>query len=460
MPGHRTDFQRLLLEAEDGRDANFERHLNPELGGLLDALGHSQRFVRGEGAVLFDDQGGRYLDCIAGYAVHAIGRSHPRMVAALGEALVSAPPNWVQFERPPLASLLARRLCERTGGELAHTVFSNSGSEAVECAIKLARRATGRNAVLHCAQAFHGLTLGALAANGNPNLREPFGELGPSEEIPFDDAAALEQALSTRRFAAVIIEPVQGKSCRALSPGYLAEASRLADAHGTILILDEVQTGVGRTGLFFAYEHDPGARPHIVTLSKALSGGFVPVGATLVRRDIWRRTFRSMSTALVHASTFQGGTLAMTAGLLTLEILEDERLADRAARHGARIRTAIEALAARHPGIASVRGRGLLVGVELRQGWFERLAESVPLLGDLARPVFAQSFVMEMLGAHRVLCMATERTTNILKFTPPLVVDDRECDWLLGAIAGTLDSIGRAPTAFGIAHALRNLARR
>ena len=227
---------------------------------MLGLTGFDRAWTRAEGALLFDDNGNEYLDCIAGYAVHGIGRSHPDMVAALRDALGSGTPNWVQFERNPLAALLAKRLSERTPGDLEHVFFSNSGTEAIECALKLARRATGRAAVLHCDMAFHGLTLGALAANGNPKLRDGFGPLGESECIPFDDLAALERALESRRFAAFLIEPVQGKSCRAASPCYLGEASRLCARFGTLLVVDEVQTGVGRTGRFLALEHDRGCR--------------------------------------------------------------------------------------------------------------------------------------------------------------------------------------------------------
>lgn len=460
MTGEMTDFRRLLHEAEEGRDTNFDGHLNPALSRYLALLGHSHDFVRGEGALLWDRDGRQYLDCIAGYAVHAIGRAHPRMRAALHEALDSRRPSWVQFERSALSALLARRLSERTGGELEHAVFSNSGSEAVECALKLARRATGRDAILHCEHSFHGLTLGALAANGNPRLREPFGSLGPSLQIPFDDLPALEEALQSRRFAACIVEPVQGKTCRALSPGYLAEAARLASMHGSLLIVDEVQTGVGRTGKFFAYEHDPGARPHIVVVSKALSGGFVPIGAALVRRDIWSSTFDSISNAFLHSSTFQGGVLAMVAGLMTIEIHDSEGLSRRAAMQGERIRSGLRALASSQPCIREIRGKGLLVGVALNRPRLQRAVDSVPRLGAMLRPLLPHAFVMELLERHRVLCLATERSTDVLKFTPPLVLEDHQCDWLLRAVDASFASVSSAPSAVAVAHAIRNLGGR
>ncbi len=457
MAESRQDFARLLNEARGGIDANYRDHGNPSFGQMIKLTGFDRTWARGEGAFLFDETGRRYVDCIAGYAVHCIGRSHPDMIAALHDALESGTPNWVQFERNPLAALLARRLSERTPGELDRVFFSNSGTEAIECAIKLARRATGRVALLHCDSAFHGLTLGALAANGNQKLREGFGPLGESESIPFDDLVALERALASRRFSAFLVEPLQGKSCRVASDGYLAEASRLCNKFGTLLIVDEVQTGIGRTGRFLALEHEPRCRPDMVVLSKALAGGFVPIGVTLVRRDTWAATFGRMSHALVHASTFQSGVLAMTAGLMTLEIHDRERLSEQAMRRGALMRNGLQECAARHSSIAEVRGRGLMLGVALRKSEAEQVLSEIPWLGALEKLTFGQGFVMEMLHTHSVLCQVTESHSNILKFTPPLVIEDREIAQVIEALDATLTKLGGGLSAS--AHAMLQAAR-
>jgi acetylornithine/succinyldiaminopimelate/putrescine aminotransferase len=461
MAEPRQDFSRLLGEARREIDGNFGAHGNPPFGRMLRLTGFDRRWVQGEGAILIDDTGRRYIDCIAGYAVHGIGRSHPDMVAALRDALASGTPNWVQFERNPLAALLARRLAERVPGELNHVFFSNSGTEAIECALKLARRATGRAAVLHCDMAFHGLTLGALAANGNPKLRDGFGPLGESECIPFDSLGALEQALASRRFAAFLIEPVQGKSCRVLSDGFLAEASRLCARFGTLLVVDEVQTGIGRTGRFLALEHDAGCRPDMVVLSKALAGGFVPIGATLVRKDIWSATFDSMSRALLHASTFQGGVLAMTAGLMTLAIHDRERLADRADRLGGLLRQGFERNIAAHGGADEVRGRGLMLGMPLRKSPSEKFISRIPIVGPLEELSFGQAFVMELLAEHAVLCQVTESHSNILKFTPPLVIDEDQCSDVVTAVDATLRRLANGVSASigSMRHLVRNLTQ-
>lgn len=449
----------MLDDARAHVDVNYAEHVNPYFAQLLQLTGFDRRYIRGEGARLWDDANAEYVDCIAGYAVHSIGRSHPVMIAALEEALRSEIPNWVQFERNPLAALLAQRLSARMPGDLRHAFFSNSGTEAVECALKLARRATGRSAVLHCDMAFHGLTIGALAANGNEHLREGFGPLGESTSIPFDHVPALEEALATRKYAAFLVEPVQGKSCRAASDGYLGEASRLCAKFGTLLIVDEVQTGIGRTGRFLALEHDPACRPDIVVLSKALAGGCVPVGATLVRREVWSATFDSMSNALVHSSTFQGGVLAMTAALMTLEIHDAEQLSQRAERMGQLLRSGFDECVSRHHAAVEIRGRGLMLGVALQKDFTERVLSTLPVVGALERVLFGQAFAMEMLATHRVLCQVTESRSNVLKFTPPLVIDDAQCAHVIHALDSTLTALTgiASPLLRGAFRALRQL---
>ncbi len=462
MPVQKSEFERLVTDAQRELDANYESHGNPQFARLLRLTSFDRQYVRGHGSILVDDAGREYLDCIAGYAVHGIGRAHPDMIAMLDAAIRSGHPGWVQFERNPLAALLAHRLAERVPGDLRHAFFSNSGSEAVECALKLSRRATGRDAVLHCEQAFHGLTLGALAANGNEHLRSGFGSLGASCSIRFDDLPALEEALASRRFAAFIIEPVQGKSCRALSDGYLGEATRLCTRFGTLLVVDEVQTGIGRTGRFLGIDHDPACVPDIVVLSKALSGGFVPVAATLTRGSIWDATFDSMSRSLVHNATFQGGVLAMTAALTTLDIHDREQLSERARVKGEILRSGFEECAGRHSCIAEVRGRGLMLGIALKKSASERLIARLPLIGGYERLVFGQAFVMEMLVTHSILCQVTDSETNVMKFTPPLVIDDAQCRSIVSAVDATLEKLGRGlcASASGTMRALRQVVGR
>ena len=461
MSDARNQFQNLLDQARAEVRRSYSEHVNPHFARLLKTTGFDRTYTRGCGMYLYDQDGHEYMDCIAGYAVHALGRSHPDVVAALQAALQSEHPGWVQFELNPLAALLAKRLAARMPGDLRYALFTSSGTEAIECAMKLSRRFTGRDAVLHCAKSFHGLTIGALAANGNPNLREGFGLLGESQSIPMNDLGALESALASRRFAAFFIEPVQGKTCLCVDDGYLREVTRLCKAHGTLLVVDEIQTGIGRTGKFTALEHDAGCSPDIVVLSKALSGGFVPVGAVMVRADVWRATFDSMTRSFVHTSTFQAGTLAMVAALTVLEVYDRERLAEQAAQMGEIIRAGCQEIAARQPGIAGVRGRGLMLGITLEKSGFEKTISTIPVLGSLERVLFGQAFAMELLATHRILCQVTDSQSNVLKFTPPLIIGIKECDCIVAAVNATFERFAKSsgPFVLGMKQVLKNLVQ-
>ena len=461
MPNSGHSFTDLIEIARSELPENYQQHLNPHFEKFLEVTGFDRTYVRGRGAMLYDEDGHEYIDCVAGHAVQSLGRSHPDVVAALQSALASDHPGWVQFECNPLSALLGKRLIARVPGDLQYVLFNNSGAEAVECALKLSRRFTGRDAVLHCDKGFHGLTLGALAANGNPNLRDGFGTLGDSQSIPINDLPALEHALGTRKFAAFIVEPVQGKTCIKVDDGYLQEATRLCKLHGTLLIVDEIQTGIGRTGTFVALEHDPGCEPDIVVLSKALSGGFVPIGAVLVRGDVWRCTFDSMARSFIHTSTFQGGTLAMVAALTVLEVYDREQLGERALRMGEILRKGCEEIALLHTALASVRGRGLMLGLELRRGATERAISNLPGIGSFEKLLFGQSFAMELLATHRILSQVSDSQSNLLKLTPPLVISQAECFQVVSSLSETFSRLSgpSAPFINGIKRVALNLVR-
>ena len=351
------DLDSILRECADPGD-RYARLLNPRFYKLLRALGFDRTFIRGEGPWLFDETGERYLDAIAGYAAITIGRNHPVLIDALHQALDSGLPSLVQFEANPLAGVLAERLLEITGRSGDRVYFTNSGTEGVEAALKFARASTGRDRIIHCTRGFHGLTLGALSINGNPGLREGFGPLLEDVlEIPFGDATALDAALTEHPAAAFVIESVQGKTLEVADDAYLREISALCTRHGTLLIADEVQSGLGRTGAILGTDH-AGIRPDIVVLSKALSGGMVPVGAVIARGEIIDDVFESMSRSHVHSSTFKENVLAMVAGIASLHILREQRLERRARDLGRLLRERLEAVASATGCIKAVRGRG------------------------------------------------------------------------------------------------------
>jgi len=308
--------------AARGREkfALHERYLNPQMVRMLKTIGFDRHYTRAEGAYLYDGAGERTLDLLSGFGVFAVGRNHPTVKRALADVLGADLPNLVQLDVSALAGLLAERLLSHMPGQ-ERVFFCNSGTEAVEGAIKLARAATNRPKLVFCEHAFHGLTTGALAMNGDRIFREGFGPLlADVARVPWNDLPALEAALRGGDVAAFFVEPIQGKGVNLPAPGYLAEAARLCRRHGALLVADEVQTGVGRTGRFLAIEHER-IDADLVLVAKALSGGYVPVGAVVGKRWIFDKTFDRMDRAVVHGSTFGKNNLAMAAGLAVLAVL-------------------------------------------------------------------------------------------------------------------------------------------
>ncbi len=328
------DIAALFAERGGERYDLHTRYLNEQMVRMLKAIGFDRRYVRGSGQYLYDDAGTRYLDLLSGWGVFAIGRNHPALRDALTQVLDGDYPNLVQMDVSAFAGVLAEKLLARAP-YLDKAFFANSGAESVEAAIKFARGATGRTGIVHCDHAFHGLTYGALSVNGDDVFRRGFEPLLPDcVEIPFDDLGALEKALHGGNVAAFIVEPIQGKGVTVPSDGYLRGALELCRRHGTLLIADEIQVGMGRTGRFLACEHW-GVEPDMVLLAKALSGGHVPVGAVLMRKWIFNKIFDRMDRAVVHGSTFSKNDLAMVAALATLDVIENEK-ADRECRKARR----------------------------------------------------------------------------------------------------------------------------
>src|SRR3984893_14392935 len=357
------DIVSMCAERKAERYALHTRHMNEMMVRVLKTIGYDVGFCSGSGQYLFDRAGVRYLDLLSGWGVFGIGRHHPKLRDTLSGVLASDFPNLVQMDVSPLAGILAETLLRYTP-YLDKVLFTNSGAEAVEASIKLARKAIGRPGLVYCTHAFHGLSYGALSLNGDNNFRDGFGPLLlHCSEGPFNNLAALDEALATRQVAAFIVEPVQGKGVNIPDDSYLPGAQELCRKYGTLLIADEIQTGLGRTGRFLAIEHW-GIEPDMVLLSKTLSGGHVPVAAVLARKWIFDKVFDRMDRAVVHALTFAGNDLAMAAGLATLEVLESERLVENAAHLGARLLTALQAMASGHEMVREVRGKGLMIGIE------------------------------------------------------------------------------------------------
>lgn len=431
------DLAGLLNERRGDGYELYGRYLNPQLPRMLHAIGFDKVYQRAEGAYLYDADGHAYADFLAGFGVFAAGRNHPVIREALHVALDAGLAEWTQFDCQPLPGLLAERLLAKAPG-LDRVFFCNSGTEAVEAALKFARFATGRGRILYCDHAFHGLTAGSLSVNGSAEFRAGFGPLLPGAPIPLGDLDALERELRAGDVAALIIEPIQGKGVHLPPPGFLTAAAGLLRDHGALLICDEVQTGFGRTGKFFGYQHED-VVPDIVTMAKALSGGFVPVGATLARKWIIEKVYSSMDRVMVHSTTFKGGTLAMAAGLASLAVLEDEGLAENAARVGERLSAGLRELADRYEVLADVRGRGLMIGLEFGKPSSLKTRSAWNMLQKARTGLFAQMVVVALFQRHRILTQVAADHTEVIKLIPPLIIGETEVKLFLDAFSDVLD---------------------
>ena len=435
-----------------------DRHLNPQMGRILRTLGFDKAWRGGEGAHLIDADGERYLDLLGGYGVFAIGRNHPEAIAALEEVMAARTGNLPQLGVTLLSGVLAEQLLARAPGSVAAMVPANTGTEAVEAAIKIARAATGRPRVLYAEHAFHGLTLGSLSINGNVEFREGFGPLLPGcDPVGFGDLDALAGELERGDVAAFVVEPVQGKGVNLPPAEYLPAAQELCRQAGALFVCDEVQTGVGRTGRFLALEHWE-LQPDMICLAKALSGGLVPIGAVLVSRRAFERVFDGMERAVRHGSTFGGNDLAAAAALATLRVIEREDLVARAERMGALLLELTSPLVERYEVVREVRGLGLMWAIELgppagagaRRLW-ERVERRQPGL-------FSQLITVPLFHQHRILCQVAGHHMNVIKALPALSIEESELRRFAAALEETIAAAERYPRAlarFGLRTGVR-----
>jgi ornithine--oxo-acid transaminase len=427
-------IQELVREREREKFDLHERYLNAQHVRVLKTIGFDRHYVRASGAYLYDDKGAQYLDLLSGFGVFAVGRNHPALIAALREVLEGELSGLVQMDVSVLAGVLAERLLATAPGGLDKVFFTNSGAEAVESAIKFARYHTRRPGLVYCDHGFHGLTMGAVSMNGDEIFRDGFGPLLPgSRQIPFNDLAALERALAPRDVAAFFVEPIQGHGVNVPADDYLREAARLCREHGTLFVADEIQTGLGRTGRFWAIEHW-GVEPDMILSAKALSGGFVPVGAVLLRKKVFDSLFSNMVRSPVHGSTFGKNDLAMAAGIATLDVIEAEGLVQNAEKIGEGILADLRGLVGRYDFVRDVRGKGLIQAIEF--GPSSRIAHKAAykLLDVAQKGLFSQLVTVPLFQKHRILSQTAGHDQPVVKFLPPLVIDDSDRQWIARAV--------------------------
>jgi ornithine--oxo-acid transaminase len=426
-----------------------DRHLNRTLVKVQRTIGFDIVYARAEGAYLYDMDGKDYLDFLSGFGVYNIGRNHPVAKKAIRDILDLDLPNMVQLDSALMSGLLAERLVQRLakqGAPHLDAVFlCNSGTEAVEGALKFAKCATGRPRILSLKNSYHGLSYGALSVTGNPAFHEGFGPFIPGcETVAMGDLAELESHLKRNDVAGFIVELVQGKSVKFAKDDYYAQAQALCRKYGTLFICDEVQTGLGRTGKWFAFEHW-NLEPDIITLAKTLSAGYVPAGAVIARRAIYQKVFSRLDRCIVHSTTFGRNNLACAAGLAALTVLEDEGLIDNAARMGVYLEKRLLGLQEKHDIIKEVRVKGLMAAIEFseprglmpKMGW--------KLVHSLDASMFPQLIVTPLLTKYRVLSQVAANNADIVKILPPLIVGEKEIDRFVDALDAVIKDLGKFP---------------
>lgn len=397
------DAEQIHAEVLD----KYARHVNPYLARLMNFAGFPVE-ARAQGCYLFDHDGRRYLDCLGGYGVYSLGHRHPKVIEAVRRQLDEMPMGGKAFFNGVLADLCAKLAAIAPAG-LEYTFVSNSGTEAVEAALKFVKATTGRAKIVATEGGYHGKTIGALSTTGREKYRKPFEPLMPGPIfVEFADFDAMTQAVDGQT-AAVIIEVIQGEGGIHVAPdGYLRHIRSLCDAHGALMIVDEVQTGLGRTGKMFACEWD-GVSPDVLTLAKCLGGGVMPIGATIGTPAVWEAVFSE--NPLAHTSTFGGNPLACAAGLAAIRTIEEEGLIDRANEVGAVLRAGLEKAANRCPDLVStVRGRGLMLGVEFT-------------MDDVGELTIAQMLKRGLVAAY------TLNNRRVIRFEPPLILGLDEAAW-------------------------------
>jgi putrescine aminotransferase len=426
-------------DADAGHVERYAKHVNPAFVRLLGTFGYGRVFVRARGATLWDDAGREYIDMLAGFGAVNLGHNPAELLAKMKGFLDDEVMNLVHTGPQVHAAWLAEELARLAGAPLEVALFSNSGGEAVEAAIKLARAATVRSDILYAQGGFHGTGLGALSVMGHARLRQAFEPLLPDcHAIPFDDLEALRAALGRHKPAAFVVEPIQAEAgVRVPRPGYLREAQELCRSKGCLLVLDEVQTGLGRTGKLFAYQHED-LVPDIVVLGKSLGGSMVPISATLTSRAIQTRAYGTTAKFDLHGSTFSGNAFATRVARETLSLLARHALSDAAREHGAYFLARLRERVSGHPLVRDVRGRGLLLGLELGPtdaNAFQRLAPA--LFGKISTTVFGQWLALRLLE-RGIVCQPASQQWNVLRLEPPLTIERAAIDTTVEAIAGIL----------------------
>jgi len=424
----------------------FNEYVNPYLGKLLTSIKMDKQFVRGEGCYLFDNTGNRYLDCIAAYGALPFGYNPKAIWDVINDFQRSMEPSFVQPSALEAAGYLAKLLIKIAPAGLRYVTFTNSGAEAVEAAVKLCRSATGRRGILSTIKGFHGKTLGALSATGNSSYQTVFG--APVEgfaHIPFGDADALEQELKNKKdfYAAFFVEPIQGEGGIVEPPkGYLKNVSEICSRYGVRLVIDEIQTGLGRTGKMFACEEE-NITPDVLLIAKALGGGIIPIGACLSNEKTYNEDF-----AMKHSSTFAGNSLACRIGLEVLELLlaDNGKIMSQVIENGNILKNRLTVLKEQYPDIIkSVRGRGFMLGIEFKADKSVFPGSLLGIMGE--QELFTPAVSSYLLNVENLRVAPTLNGNDVIRIEPPLVMSLEQCHDAADKIGNVLNVLKKGSTS-------------
>jgi ornithine--oxo-acid transaminase len=442
------------------------QHLDPSLVDVLSIIGYDYDYTTARGSLIYDLHGREFLDFHSGEGFATLGHNHPDISAVIKATLDEQLLDGVQIQYSPLAGMLAEAITARLPRSLDAVFFGSTGAEMVDSAMKFARAATGRKEIISTFGGYHGVTYGPLSIVGEDFFKEGFGPLLPGcRRVPHGDLDALEKVLKKRRAAAFIVEPIQGAGVNPPPPGYLEGVQELCRRYGTLFVLDEVQSGLGRTGRWFALEHW-NLEPDIVTLAKALSGGFMPTGAMITRREIFQKAVGTLERCYVQQSTYGRNRLSMAAGLAAIRVIERDGLVAHAACMGERLRDGLYTLRDRYEMLDDVRGMGLMWGIELAAPSGRMAKVNWHLIHAASAGLFPQLVVIPLHRDHGVITMASGKN-DVVKLLPPITVSPEEVDRFLTALDAVLaDLHGSSSRNWGVVREIatttlrRHLSRR
>lgn len=430
-----------ILDSRFGENYELhEKYVNRTLATVLKTIGFDKCYKSAKGSYIYDADGTEYLDLITGYGVYGIGRNHPTVAKALKDAIDLDLSNMVQLDCAQLSGLLAERIVKLLNNQLTAVFFCNSGTEANEGAIKFARAHTKRKRIISMDGGYHGLSYGSLSATAMKHFRGDYGPfLDGMEVIPFNDLNALEEKLKDGDVAAFIAEPVEGHGVNIPSADFFPKAQELCHKYGALFIMDEVQTGFGRTGKMFAFQHW-GLEPDIITMAKALSGGYVPCGAFATTREIHQSSFSPLENCVIHSTTFGRNNLAMVCGLATIHALETEKMVEHCASAGASLLKKLDALKEKHSYIKEVRGLGMMIAIEFQEPKGILQKASYKALQMANSSLFTQMIVTALMDNHHIITQVTSHEVHAVKILPPFMLSDADADKFVAALDEVLSN--------------------